>query len=83
MTPDQIKELSLAQKDYVVALRRHFHENPEVSLSEFNTSKRVQEELTSMGIPFKMTSPTGLVANIGNGNCKKAQLRVAMDALPL
>ena len=83
MTPDQIKELSLAQKDYVVALRRHFHENPEVSLSEFNTSKRVQEELTSMGIPFKMTSPTGLVATIGNGNGKKGLLRADMDALPM
>lgn len=83
ITAERINTLSAEQKEYVIALRRHFHENPEVSMQEFNTSKRVEAELTSMGVSYVKTSATGIVAKIGNGNGKKVLLRADMDALPM
>ena len=34
-----IKELAREYRDYVISLRRHFHQYPELSLEEFDTSK--------------------------------------------
>ena len=40
-----IDELAKVNKDYIINLRREFHRNPEASFKEFNTSKRIKEEL--------------------------------------
>ena len=48
-----IKEITKSYKDYVIKLRREFHENPEKSMEEVRTSKRVKEELDKIGIPYK------------------------------
>ena len=34
----------LEQKDYIVGMRRYFHAHPEVSLKEFKTSARIEED---------------------------------------
>ena len=59
-----VRELAQQQLDYVVALRRHFHANPELAYQEFATTERIAEELTAMGIPFTRLPPTGLVGEI-------------------
>ena len=39
----EIKELAKKNKDYVISLRRHFHQYPEASMQEFETSKKIKE----------------------------------------
>ena len=77
-----INELSKENKDYVINLRREFHKNPEASFKEFNTSKRIKEELEKMGIEYVSCSSTGVVATIkGNHPGKTVALRGDIDAL--
>lgn len=38
-------ELAKKYHDYVISMRREFHQNPEASMEEYNTSKRIKEEL--------------------------------------
>lgn len=65
-------------------LYEHLHENPELSFQEFETSKRLAEELRGLG--FKVTEKvgqTGLVALMKNGKGPTVMVRADMDALPL
>lgn len=78
----EIKELAKKYKEYVINLRREFHQIPEPSLEEYKTSKRIQEELEKMGIKYKVIANTGIVAEIGkNQQGKKIALRADIDAL--
>ena len=71
-----------ALKDYVVALRREFHQAPELSNEEKETSLRIQAELTALGIPFKtFTGHFGVVGIMENGAGPVIALRADMDAL--
>ncbi|MCC0672815.1 amidohydrolase [Clostridioides sp. ES-S-0145-01] len=77
-----IKEITNGYKDYVIKLRREFHENPEKSMEEFRTSKRIKEELDKIGVPYVSSGGTGVVATIkGNNPGKTVALRGDMDAL--
>ncbi len=78
-----VKELANSHKDYIISMKNHFHENPELSFKEHNTSKRICEELEAMGIPYAKTSETGLVAHIGKKGGKNVALRADIDALPM
>jgi amidohydrolase len=82
---DKIKSLSKAYSAEVVSLRRHLHENPELSYKEFNTAKFVANTLKSFGIESKELATTGLVAEIKGRNPEKKTiaLRADMDALPI
>lgn len=71
-------------KDYVVNLRRYFHENPELSWKEVNTSKRIQKELDEMGIPYEIVKDIGVIGHIkGKGEGKRLGIRADIDALPV
>jgi len=77
-----IKELTKKHLDYAVATRRYFHENPEPSMKEFNTQKRIMEELKAMGIEHYPCGGTGVVGIIkGKGPGKTIALRADIDAL--
>lgn len=77
-----IKEIGKKYKDYVIEKRRHFHENPEPSLHEFETSRYIKAELDSLGIPYETFEPTGIYATIkGKNSGKTVLLRADMDAL--
>jgi len=69
----------------VVEWRRWFHENPELGNREFNTSKRVAEILTSMGLkPKTGIAHTGVVAIIEGGKPGPlVAIRADMDGLPV
>ncbi|MEM8497571.1 MAG: amidohydrolase [Pseudomonadota bacterium] len=73
-----------ADYDYLDALYKHFHANPELSMQEFQTSDRLAKELKSLG--YKMTrniGKTGLVATLRNGKGPILMIRADMDALPV
>src|SRR5688572_378325 len=82
----KIKDLAKKYFDKVQSIRRHLHENPELSFKEFKTSEFIQEQLKQAGIPFKTGFvKTGIVALIKGKNPQKHTilLRADMDALPI
>ena len=72
-------------EDEVIALRRHFHEFPELSNREFETSKRIASELRAMGLePQTGIAITGVVAFIEGGKPGPLiALRADIDGLPV
>ena len=69
----------------MVEWRRHFHQYPELSFEEFETSKKIAEILTSYGIEVrKGVGGTGVVGIIRGGKPGKTiALRADFDALPI
>jgi len=79
-----VKEVE-AIKDYLISTRRELHENPELSLKEFRTADRIEEELNKLGIEHRRVGETG-VLGILRGNVKSDKvivLRADIDALPI
>lgn len=78
-----IRSLINENSDYVIEMRRHFHKNPELSMEEVETTKKVAEELDKMGIQYEI--PEDGVGVVGEINGKKPgktiALRADMDAL--
>ncbi len=72
-------------KQKVITWRRDFHEHPELSNREFNTSKKVAEHLKSLGIEVKTgIAKTGVVGILkGAKPGPVVALRADMDALPV
>lgn len=71
-------------KDHLGPLWDHFHRNPELSLMEDKTAKRLAEELRSQG--FQVTEGvggTGIVAIMENGRGPMVMVRADMDGLPV
>ncbi len=69
---------------YLDALFKHLHANPELSMQEFETAKRLQKELGALG--FDVTGGvgnTGVVALMRNGEGPTLMIRADMDALPV
>lgn len=78
-----VEEVS-ALRDELVALRREFHANPELGTQEHQTSQRIQEYLSSLGLHPKVISGTGVTAVIrGKNPGSTVMLRADMDALPV
>ena len=76
----EIRKEAEALHSYVVNLRKHFHQHPELSLEEWETTKRIEEELMQMEIPFTRAAETGVIGIIGNQGPVIA-LRADIDAL--
>ena len=77
------EEVAKNYNEYQVTMRRYFHENPEISTKEYNTSKVVKDELTKMGVEWVPCGlETGVLATIkGAKPGKTILLRGDMDAL--
>lgn len=81
-----VKPYVLAEKAYLTDLRRHFHAHPEVSLKEYETCKKIEAELDSMGIPHKRIGETGVYGWIDGkkaGDGVTVALRADIDALAM
>lgn len=78
-----IKDAAQKYSDYIIEMRRLFHENPEESGKEFETSRIVREELDKIGVPYVMCGmDTGVLATVKGGKeGKTILLRADMDAL--
>lgn len=71
-------------QEYVVQMRRHFHQHPELSFQEAKTAETVHKELEKMGLSCRRIGDTGLVCDItGKEGGKIVALRADMDALPV
>lgn len=83
---ETVKQLTKKYYSDIIAIRRHIHENPELSFQEFNTSKYICSKLDEYGIPYKAGYvKTGIVGVIKgkNPDRKVIALRADMDALPI
>lgn len=82
-----LKDYVVKNRDYITEMRRYFHAHPEVSLKEYNTCKKIEEELDEMGIPHRRVGETGVYGWIdGKGNSGKDKvmvLRADIDALAM
>lgn len=82
-----MKNIEIAGKheEYIIAMRRYFHENPELSNREDNTVSVIAEQLESMNIPYVVVENGGVLAAIrGEKDKGKAVLlRADIDALPV
>ena len=65
------------------ALYIHFHQHPELSLQEYETSARIREELEKLGVEVQTVGKTGLVATIANGEGPIVAMRADIDGLPM
>lgn len=74
-----------AEKEYLVRMRRDFHQHPELSLKEVRTAKVIEEELEKFGISHCRVGATGVLGVLkGNGKgTGVVALRADIDALPL
>ncbi len=81
----KIKELSSLYKDEIIALRRHFHANPELSGKEIKTAEFIEKNLQLWGISYVSgVAGTGILAQISGKKANKSvALRADMDALPI
>lgn len=82
-----LKDYVVKNREYITEMRRYFHAHPEVSLKEYNTCKKIEEELDKMGIPHRRVGETGVYGWIdGKGNSGKDKvmvLRADIDALAM
>jgi amidohydrolase len=81
-----IKSLARRNFEDTIRIRRHLHENPELSFCEFETAQFIASELRHIGLdPQEGVGGTGLVAIIEGKNPNKntIALRADIDALPI
>ena len=77
------KEIQM-QTQQMYLLCKHLHQNPELSLQEFETSKKMASELRNAG--FDVTENFGgnnVVGILKNGEGPVIMIRTDMDALPV
>lgn len=69
---------------YLFDLYKHYHQHPELSFKEENTSKRMAEELQKIGYEVSTNfGGYGVVGVLKNGEGPTVMVRADMDALPL
>ncbi|MDE5950935.1 MAG: amidohydrolase [Acetatifactor sp.] len=81
---DILRQLN-QEKEYIVALRREFHQHPELSLQEYRTAERIEEELDKFGVSHSRVGETGVLGILrgtrqGEG---VTVLRADIDALAI
>lgn len=87
LTPDLRQSLfaNIAQdQSYLVALYRHLHASPELSMEEEETSARLTAELQQAGLEVtRRVGGNGVVGLLRNGSGPVVMVRADMDALPV
>ncbi len=78
----------LQDHDYVVKLRREFHQHPETAREEFETQAMIERELDRLGLAHEKVAKTGVLAEItgtaeGRGEARCIVLRADIDGLPV
>lgn len=77
---DKAKEI----EQYIIDLRRYFHRHPELSGQEFNTKKKIIEELKKLNIEIREAGNTSVIGILeGAKPGKTVALRADTDALPV
>ena len=82
MINEKIKNSITNNSDELTVLRRKLHSEPELSFEEVKTTAFVCDYLDALGISYRKTEPTGVIAEIqGASSGKTVALRGDMDAL--
>ena len=82
MVEKTIKDFIHDNEEFMIEFRREMHRFPELSFEEVETTKKVAEKLEEWGISFRLTEPTGIIAEIkGDKPGRTVALRADMDAL--
>ncbi len=84
LADDLNTEIAEDYNSHLGELFDHFHRNPELSLVEFETARRIASELRAVG--FEVTEGvggTGVVAIMENGEGPMVMMRADMDGLPV
>lgn len=75
--------MTQTELEFVTEHRRHLHQNPELSLEEYETTNHIIAFLEYINVPYERPLETGVVAHLkGNGNHTVA-FRADIDALPI
>ena len=73
---DKIKQLSEKYYKEMVAVRRHLHQNPELSGEEYKTSDFICSKLKEYGIEYKQgIAKTGIVGIISSQQTAISKIR--------
>ena len=79
-------ELAHSISEETIAYRRDIHKHPEPSMKEFRTTDRICEELDKLGVSYRRTEPTGVIAELKGtkGDSDKiVMIRGDIDALDI
>jgi amidohydrolase len=80
----QISDQIQQYRDELIALRRDFHQHPELGFEEHRTAKVVESYLKDLGLNPRRVAGTGVVALLeGSHPGPVLMLRADMDALPV
>ena len=72
--------------DWMVEIRRHIHQHPELSFQEFETAAYIKEKLKEQGLTFQGgVGKTGIICSLGDSTspAQTVGLRADMDGLPV
>ncbi len=85
MLKKEILQLATEKQTEWVNIRRHIHQNPELSFKEYNTADFIKKTLASWDIIGESIGGTGVVALLKGKNPHKnvIALRADIDALPI
>ena len=70
----------------LVDIRRHLHQNPELSFQEYETTDFIKRKLDELGIPYETPMDTGVIGIIKGKDSRGTDaiaLRADIDALPI
>ncbi|MGS2778064.1 amidohydrolase [Robertmurraya sp. GLU-23] len=84
MIHSYLKEFIQNNQEELIEIRRRFHKEPELPWEEEKTTAFICTYLDNMGVSYRRTEPTGVIATIDGGKPgKTVALRADMDALPV
>lgn len=84
MIRKEIVDFLKLTKNEWVECRRYLHTNPETSMSEYNTSRYIKQQLYKWGFSVHNFGNTGVLGILQNGDSqKKIAIRADMDALEI
>ena len=69
--------------NYIKNLRKYFHMHAELSMQEYETNKKIKEELNKINVPYLNEVTTEIIASIGNDKGRTVALRCDMDGLKI
>ncbi len=84
MDINYVKEQVSKLSDWLVQVRRDFHQNPELGTFEFRTHDKICSYLEEMGISYRTSFNTGVIGDIeGENKDITIAFRGDIDALPI
>jgi amidohydrolase len=79
-----IRELAIENQPLLIEMRRHIHQNPELSSVEYKTLQYIKDKLKQFNIEYIEVPDGGILGFIGDKTDKKTVLlRADIDALPI